>query len=663
MSATHSSTPIADLALDYAAQGWPVFPCNPATKQPYTPNGFKDASVDPARIRTWWTEHPAAMIGVPTGTKSNVWVLDIDNKPGKDGIGALASLQATHGTLPETVTCRTPSGGSHFYFKCGGVEIRNRGDVEPGIDVRGEGGYVIAPGSVRADGCIYEWTDQPDDLADAPPWLLERVVKRATAKVSSPARASDPSSAYVDAAVSDELKKLVGTSAGRNNQLNDSAFAIGTFVGADAMSRSQAETRLFGAALANGYTDQDGASATRATIKSGLDAGILKPRDLPVPKVQRSLLMPTAANDNAAGSTFPPGSSLPFKLEMYGDIDPNIRKVWIVDEFLGEGEFSAWYGPPGVGKSVLVGDLACHVAAGWDWFGHKVHGGPVLYIAAERAMVVKRRFAAFRQEHEGAADDLPIGIVSGYIDLCSDTDHARALIEMIREFEANVRAPPVLVVVDTIARTLAGGDENGAKEMGSFIGSTGLIQSATNAHILAIHHPPIAGPARLRGHSSLLGALDTTVLVQKKAATRTAIVQKQNDGEEGISIHFDLKPVELFIDAEGATTAPVVVPLSGGAAPFAQDEKRPPRGKRKIVLKALRDAISKCGTTAPDGTPGVDDGTLLVDRETWRKQYYVEVFEDQIGDKDTARKAFDRGVNSLLESKHVGRLAEHFWPI
>jgi hypothetical protein len=104
-----------------------------------------------------------------------------------------------------------------------------------------------------------------------------------------------------------------------------------------------------------------------------------------------------AANDNSITK----GSALPFKLEMYSAIDPTTRKDWVVRDFLRRGEFSAWYGRPGAGKSVIVGDLACHVAAGWDWFGHKVQGGPVLYIAAERAAVVKRRFAAFRQEHQG----------------------------------------------------------------------------------------------------------------------------------------------------------------------------------------------------------------------------------------------------------------------
>src|SRR6202022_1054867 len=127
-----------------------------------------------------------------------------------------------------------------------------------------------------------------------------------------------------------------------------------------------------------------------------------------------------------------------------------------------------------------------------------------------RAAVVRRRFAAFRQEHPGLEVKLPIGIVSGFIDLCSNNDHAVGLVKLVAEFEAAIGGDKTtsLVVIDTVNRTLAGGDENGSKEMGAFVAMTGFIQSQTKAHILAIHHPPVEGTPRLRGHGALLGALD-----------------------------------------------------------------------------------------------------------------------------------------------------------
>lgn len=264
-------------ALQYAERGWPVFPCSPANKQPLVAGGFKSATDNADVIRRWWADNPDAMVGVPTGQASGVWVLDVDVKHG-DGHGELAALEAEHGALPATITVRTPSGGQHYLFQF--VDgVRNRGHVTANIDIRGEGGYVIAPGSVNADGQFYEWADTAPEPAKAPAWLLERVIKRG-AKVENYAP-SGPNTRYVEAAVADELSRLVRTTRGRNNALNDAAFALGTFVGAGALSASEAEARLFAAAVTNGYVAKDGEAAARATIASGLASGQADPRKIP----------------------------------------------------------------------------------------------------------------------------------------------------------------------------------------------------------------------------------------------------------------------------------------------------------------------------------------------------------------------------------------------
>lgn len=264
-------------ALSYAARGWPVFPCQPEDKSPFTPNGHKNATTEEEQIIAWWSRWPNAMIGLRTGVASGIWVLDIDNKRDADGDAALSRLEATHGKLPDTYSVDTPSGGRHMYFRYLDG-IGNRGGFEPGIDVRGEGGYVIAAGSVRDDGCFYEVVSDRD-VKDAPDWLVQKVVKQS--KASSPQPSSNHNAAYVNAAINSELAKLVGTNSGRNNQLNDAGFALGTLVAAGGISQSEAEQRLYGAALANGYVNKDGEAKARATIKSGLEAGMLEPRDIP----------------------------------------------------------------------------------------------------------------------------------------------------------------------------------------------------------------------------------------------------------------------------------------------------------------------------------------------------------------------------------------------
>lgn len=145
-----------EAALKYAENGWPVFPCN-IQKRPMTQHGFKDATCEAKQIKAWWTRDPEALIGCPTGERTGVWVLDVDLP---EGPNTLAALEAEHGPLPATLEQRTGSGGQHLFFKwIDGREVRN--DVKkrlgPGLDVRGEGGYVILPPSGHLRGGTYEW--------------------------------------------------------------------------------------------------------------------------------------------------------------------------------------------------------------------------------------------------------------------------------------------------------------------------------------------------------------------------------------------------------------------------------------------------------------------------------------------------------------------------
>ena len=155
-------------ALAYARRGVPVFPCEPGGKAPLTYNGFWDATTDSRRIGIWWGRWPGANIGVPTGERSGLLVLDVDPRDG--GPESLAGLERTAGPLPKTARARTGGGGMHVFFRYpAGEGVRNStGRLGPGLDVRGEGGYVVVPPS-RTLGA-YEWLDRAP-LA-GPAWLL-----------------------------------------------------------------------------------------------------------------------------------------------------------------------------------------------------------------------------------------------------------------------------------------------------------------------------------------------------------------------------------------------------------------------------------------------------------------------------------------------------------
>jgi len=160
-------------ALAYASRGMAVFPVVPRDKRPAVHNGVLRATTDANVITGWWrnTDHN---IGIATGPKSGVFVIDID---GEQGDGSIDMLVRQHGPLPATAESLTGR-GAHLYFRWpAGRNIRNSVEkLGPSLDVRGDGGYVLAPPSIHPSGAIYAWdVDAPDTIAPAPQWLLDKI--------------------------------------------------------------------------------------------------------------------------------------------------------------------------------------------------------------------------------------------------------------------------------------------------------------------------------------------------------------------------------------------------------------------------------------------------------------------------------------------------------
>lgn len=155
-----------DAAIEYAKKGFAVFPLKYRDKVPLTRNGCKDATTDAAQIKAWWQKYPNANIGLATGSVSqNVFVidLDIDEDRGIDGYHSLEDWQREHGDFPETWTAITGRGGYHLYYR-GNGRIKNRAEIIDGVDIRGNGGYVVAPPSIHKNGNRYEWEYSPDEF-------------------------------------------------------------------------------------------------------------------------------------------------------------------------------------------------------------------------------------------------------------------------------------------------------------------------------------------------------------------------------------------------------------------------------------------------------------------------------------------------------------------
>lgn len=299
-------------ALFYASAGWPVFPCSPNTKRPLLQgNGFKDAKTDRQWIGGVWSRNPRAMIAVPTGKPIGHFVLDLDpasNDQYRTAAELLAAVERELGVeLPKSaMRVTTPRGGLHLYFEQpADVEIRNRaGVILPGVDVRGTGGYVVVPYSVRrgpqavedgCDGVAYQWQgNRPQVLRgpQAPPQLIDAVrprddIPEDTRPISEraaprpPVDASDPLALFAAAALDGELERVRNAPKGRRNAtLNNAALALGQVGAHGFFDFATCESLLLAAADACGLLKSDGLKQCKATIASGWRAGIADPRDL-----------------------------------------------------------------------------------------------------------------------------------------------------------------------------------------------------------------------------------------------------------------------------------------------------------------------------------------------------------------------------------------------
>lgn len=203
-------------------------------------------------------------------------VVDVDTAHG--GGRSIRELMERHGALRDAPRARTGSGGWHLLFAHPGERVPNSaGRLGVGIDVRGDGGYVIAPPSTHASGRLYRWEVAPHELPPLPDWLRSLVTQpnREIVRLTSTAPSRGDGSAWVRAAIDGEVRTVrVAAHGTRNTTLNRSAFVLGQIVGAGLLDAPTAERALVASALASGLGEREAV----LTVRSGLRAGAEHPR-------------------------------------------------------------------------------------------------------------------------------------------------------------------------------------------------------------------------------------------------------------------------------------------------------------------------------------------------------------------------------------------------
>ena len=452
-------------AVAYAERGWRVFPvawvgddgacscgaadCKSPAKHPLTAHGLNDASSDPQQAERWWREKPRANIGIRTGAESGLVLLDVDPP---EGMEQLARIEAYHGPIPPTLTARSGKGGLHFYFAHPGRSVSNRQDVlgertskEMGaIDVRGDGGYIIAPPSRNTAGA-YEWT-APEETppAQIPDYLFPVLENH-----------SDLRKRKKDERQAEEPRANEGTK-GAHDTARDLAWTL--VLG---KMRDFAEIARYVDAV-NAQQAQHGARRLTPNEISSLVAGALAKlkgeTEPPVATIREKL----AAKWKTLGEldwlgTEPPKRECLFAFPTTGNNQEDAIPLGRVGLFTGGG---------GQGKSWLLTQLAVSIASGSVWLDTytPTKAGRVLLVFAEEDADEMHRRVKWAAEGLGdeakkklQANLVPLPLMGGDVppaltrtDPVSHQTTETAFAEVLREklHEEEWR----LVVLDPLAR-------------------------------------------------------------------------------------------------------------------------------------------------------------------------------------------------------------------
>ena len=546
-------TPQLQAALNLVRKGFHVFPTRAGAKAPPLVRDWPSvASSDEAQTRELWST--VGEEANPAVHCSGLLVVDVD--VAKGGPESLKILDIMTDGLPATLTARTPSGGLHLYYRLpdGHPGVSNSvSALGKGLDVRSTGGYVLAPGAATPTGA-YTWENDLD-VAPAPQWLVDRCglgAARVPADRSNDALEPDQSLARAKA-MSLLASTPVPQEGERNLALYKFVCRVRELYGLDAESATD-----IGMAFADrcGLGEEESratiASAIRGAKNAAGSKGVLSD-DFPV--IERPVDVPERPRKG------------PKSLDEVAE--GNGTALYLIKGLLSLRSYTVMYGPPGGGKTFVALDIAHHVAAGEEWFGRRVRQGAVLYLAYEGAGGLKNRAKALKA-HYGESG-LPMFIDAAAYNLREQSGRA-ALGETI----AQLPEKPKLIVIDTLAHALCGGDENSAQDVSAFGSAVQALIESTGACVIVIHHPRKSGDGGPRGSSALHGAIDSELEVKDGHITAT----KQRDMEIGNSIGFRLVPIQVDMDEDGDIVTSCYVQEGEGDRPAAPTAKLSPKTAR-----------------------------------------------------------------------------------
>lgn len=355
---------------------------------------------------------------------------------------------------------------------------------------------------------------------------------------------------------------------------------------------------------------------------------------------------------------------------------PGPEHEFMVDEWLTAGDKSVIGGPSRSGKSFLAIHAGMAISlpatAGLpasfkspDFFGQKVMTpGLVIYQAGEGARGVKQRLRAFRN-HFGVPRDarVPFVLLQSKIDLYAPEGDTAALIEEVKGIAAQYDTPLRMLVIDTLATATGGADENSGRDMSTVMANIDRLAAACpGCHVSLVHHMNAAG-TKLRGHTSVYANVDQVITVTRDEETkiRTAVLDKQKDGEDGKRIRFELKSIDVGVRKQDGKTLTSCVCLEVGekdAGAKTGEQGFRLTGQEELVFRALMKALTDHGRPAPAETKNAPRGVTVVDYKHWREAFAASAPIDSQDERTRSaaiKKAMQRGGITLLKYGVIGR--------
>ena len=563
-----------DYALKYAGLGIRVFPIKPQSKLPAIDNWPDLATVDKATIERWWAIDENYNIGVATG--QGVIAIDADTKNGKPGLASLEALDLE--ILPRSFRTTTPSNGVHVLLKTKSP-VANRVDSIDGyrgIDIRGENGYVLGAGS-EVNGKPYTVLSN-GGIEDMPEEFNAVLARRVKHKDHTDAPVTDLDD---EASIAKAIAYLTGFApeAVEGAGGDEATFRTAAWLRDLGLSEQTALEQMLehwndnqsppwrpdelAIKVANAYAYASGTWGGRS-VSADFDAVEMDVGERPTLKAEHV----NASVTEAIAATKRRSRFTVFDADASHRTALTDAALPLIDGIVNKGTFAVFYGKPKTSKTFNAIDMGMCIALGKPWAGrYDTNRGAVFYVALEGGTKIHARVAAAKV-HYNAPEHTPFYLLPATVNLVGSADDAKEIARLANIAAARSNIPLALIVIDTVHRSMSGGDENSTTDMGAFVGNIDLIRELTGAAVMAIHHTGKDEAKGMRGSSALLGAIDTEIFINGEGLIQTT---NQRDLQENDNVvTATLVDVVVGHRSDGAPVSSAAVEYGSGSDDFKE---------------------------------------------------------------------------------------------